>query len=88
MQAAARSSLGLGARIIQWELGRVAVLGSRFVALLDGVEGPKIEALLNNVMENPVQVSSYWTGKVPETRQPRMIAYFGSYQFHGVHWAR
>jgi hypothetical protein len=43
----------------------LAAKGSRFVVLLDGVEGPKIEALLNNVMGSPVQVSSYWTWKVP-----------------------
>ena len=43
----------------------LAAKGSRFAVLLDGVEGPRIEALLNNVGGSAVQLSSYWMGQVP-----------------------
>jgi hypothetical protein len=38
--------------------------GSRFVVMLDGVAGPKIDALLNNIMGGPVG-GTYWAGKIP-----------------------
>jgi hypothetical protein len=47
----------------------VAVLitkGSRFAVVLDGVEGPKIEALLQDLLGNQVGVASYWTGNIPQ----------------------
>jgi hypothetical protein len=47
----------------------VAVLiskGSRFAVVLDGVEGPKIESLLQSPMGAPVQTTSYWMGNIPQ----------------------
>jgi hypothetical protein len=47
----------------------VAVLitkGSRFAVVLDGVEGPKIESLIQNPSGYPVQTASYWTGNIPQ----------------------
>jgi len=43
----------------------LAAKGSRFVVLLDGVEGPKIDALLSSVMGSPFQAATYWMGQVP-----------------------
>ena len=43
----------------------LAAKGSRFAVLLDGVEGPRIEGLLNNVMGSAVQPGTYWMGQVP-----------------------
>ncbi len=43
----------------------IAVLiakGSRYVVSIDGVEGPKIEALLYNTAGNAYQAPSYWAG--------------------------
>ncbi len=48
--------------------GHAAVLaakGSRFVVLLDGVEGPKIEALLTGVYSGPAGVGTYPNGQIP-----------------------
>jgi WD40 repeat protein len=48
--------------------GHVAVLaakGSRFVILLDGVEGPKIEALQQAIYGNSFQGGAYWAGQIP-----------------------
>src|SRR5665213_1797939 len=48
--------------------GHVAVLaikGSRFVVLLDGVEGPKIEALQPAIYGNPFQTGANWMGQIP-----------------------
>ena len=48
--------------------GHVAVLaakGSRFVVVLDGVEGPKIEAILNGVYSGPAGVGTYPNGQIP-----------------------
>src|SRR2546421_689882 len=42
----------------------LAAKGSRFTVLLDGVAGPKIDALLTNVIGGPVG-GSYWIGKIP-----------------------
>src|SRR5579863_6461062 len=47
--------------------GHTAVLaasGSRFVVLLDGVAGPKIEALLNGVYSGPSSVGTYPNGQI------------------------
>jgi hypothetical protein len=47
--------------------GHVAVLaakGSRFVVLLDGVEGPKIEALLTGVYGGPAGAGTYPNGQI------------------------
>jgi hypothetical protein len=47
----------------------VAVLitkGSRFSVVLDGVEGPRIESVLQNPTGYPIQVASYWTGNIPQ----------------------
>ncbi|HXP59282.1 MAG TPA: hypothetical protein VN829_02265 [Dongiaceae bacterium] len=43
----------------------LATKGSRFVVLYDGVEGPRIEALLTGVMGGIFQTAAYWTGQVP-----------------------
>jgi len=43
----------------------LAAKGSRFVVLLDGVEGPKIEGLLPGIYAAPVQLGSSWSGLVP-----------------------
>jgi hypothetical protein len=48
--------------------GHVAVLvakGSRFDVLLDGVEGPKIEALQYAIYGSPYQSGSSWGGQIP-----------------------
>ena len=42
--------------------------GSRFAVVLDGVEGPKIDALLQNLLGGQTGVASYWTGNTPEIR--------------------
>lgn len=45
----------------------VAILapkGSRWAVTLDGVEGPKIDALLNNITGGPVG-GTYWIGNIP-----------------------
>jgi hypothetical protein len=41
--------------------------GSRFAVVLDGVPGPKIDALLQNNVGNggPVGVTSFWSGNIP-----------------------
>jgi Tol biopolymer transport system component len=48
--------------------GHVAVLankGSRFVVLLDNVEGPRIDALLSGVYSGPAGVGTYPNGQIP-----------------------
>jgi hypothetical protein len=48
--------------------GHVAVLaakGSRFVVLLDGVEGPRIEGLLTGVYGSPTQGGTFPFGQIP-----------------------
>ena len=42
----------------------LVVKGSRFVVLIDGVEGPRIEELLSGIQGGPVS-AAYWIGKVP-----------------------
>ncbi|MGD1001521.1 MAG: hypothetical protein ABSA67_12590 [Candidatus Brocadiia bacterium] len=42
----------------------LAVKGSRFVVLIDGVEGPRIEELLSSIQGAPVS-GGYWIGQVP-----------------------
>lgn len=43
----------------------LAAKGSRFVVLLDGVEGPRIDALLVDVCGHVFQTGSYWSGQIP-----------------------
>jgi hypothetical protein len=40
--------------------------GSRFAVVIDGVEGPRIDALLQSVQGGIAGVASYWTGNIPE----------------------
>ncbi len=43
----------------------LAAKGSRFAVLLDGVEGPRIEGLLNNISGSVLQVAGSWMGQLP-----------------------
>src|SRR5579862_8128583 len=43
----------------------LVVKGSRFVVSIDGVEGPRLDALLTRVMGGPVQGGGPWMGQVP-----------------------
>jgi hypothetical protein len=40
--------------------------GSRFAVVIDGVEGPRIDALLQNVVGGISGVASYWSGNNPD----------------------
>lgn len=46
-------------------VGVLAAKGSRFVVLLDRVEGPKIEGLMPAIYGNLYQAGTYWQGQVP-----------------------
>ena len=43
----------------------LAAKGSRFMVVIDGVEGPKIEGLMPNIYGNLMQTGTTWQGQVP-----------------------
>jgi hypothetical protein len=43
----------------------LVVKGSRYAVVIDGVEGPKIEALFQGIYLNAYQAGSSWQGKIP-----------------------